>query len=148
SFDHLAALAYDRTALVLETFRRTHGALFDDAFRKYARRFRHAHPTPDDFIATMAESLGPTAEQTLRSALFERGYVNYRISELQSHPAPDGGGYVNRVVLVRQGDLVLPTRVEIRQAQRPVRRESWDTSKPVEILEFTSQTAVDSVCID
>jgi hypothetical protein len=148
TFDHLAALAYDRAALLLETFRHTHGAGFDQAFREYAHRFRHAHPTPEDFIDTIAETLGDTAEQTLRSALFERGHVNYRVSDLESRLAPDGGGYVNRVVLARQGNLVFPTYVEIREVFRPVRQIAWDTSKPVEVLEFNSQTLVDYVCVD
>lgn len=151
SFAHLAALAYDRAALLLETFHRAHGEPFDRAFRTYARRFRYAHPTPSDFLATLGEALGPQAQELMRIGLFERGSVNYRIAEFQSQRLPGETGYQNRAVVIRHGELAFPTEVEFRERSSDggaVRREWWDNTTSTKVFEFTSNAPLESVCID
>lgn len=147
SFNHLAALAYDRTAQLLETFRRVHGDEFDGVFREYVRRFRGQHPTPDDFLAVVGTTLGQAAQTTLHAGLTNRGHVNYRIAELQSRQKPTGG-YENRVVAIREGALSFPVTIEVRDVLGGVRRETWDGSQEVNTFEFESVAAVDSVCVD
>lgn len=147
SFNHLAALAYDRTALLLETFRRVYGGRFDASLREYVRRHRGKHPTPDDFLAVVGSALGQAAQTTLHAGLTDRGYVNYRVAELQSRQQPTGG-YENRVVAVREGALNFPVAIEVRDALGRVRRETWDDAREVYVFEFESDAAMGSACID
>lgn len=153
SFAHLASLAYDRAALLLETFHRTQGEPFDVAFRTYARRFRFLHPTPDDFLATLGEHLGPDAQQLMRLGLFERGWVNYRVAEVQSQRLSGTNSYQHRAVVVRQGDLAFPAEVEFRHRSTSpggstARRERWDAATATHVFKFTSDAPLESVCID
>lgn len=147
SFNHLAALAYDRTALLLETFRRVYGAAFDTSLREYVGRFRGKHPTPDDFLDAVGAKLGEAAQTALHVGLTHRGHVNYRITELQSRQKPTGG-YENRVVAIREGGLSFPVTIEMREVGGVVRRETWDNTQKVNILEFESPGPMASACID
>lgn len=148
SFTHLAALAYDRTALLLETFSNVYGAPFDNAFKHYARRYRGAHPSPAELITTLSEELGPDTAENLRRGLFARGHVNFAVTDLEYRRASRGKGYVNRVLLTRQGDLAFPVGVDIFERDRPPRRETWSGETTTKVLEFESDEPIEAVCLD
>ncbi len=112
-----ARLVYSRTAAVMETLARVYG---DDAVGAalglYARRFRFKHPGPEQFFATFEEALGHQVATTLRTALFDKGWVDYAIDDVE-----------DRSVLVRRrGTLSFPVDVELVSSDGSSRRESWD----------------------
>lgn len=148
SYSHLAALAYDRAGLLLESCSRVYGERFDRAIGVYARKFRQAHPTPSDFLAVVDDQVGESAARNLRVGLTERGSVNFVAFDLQSRRSTDGDGYANRVLLSRHGRLELPVTVDIFEAGRPPRREVWDGTGNTKILDFKTATPADAVCLD
>ncbi len=131
------SLVYSRTYAIFETVRRAYGRqAFDETLGIYTRRFRFRHPTPGDLLSTFRESLGAKAETTLRTALFDRGWVDYSVASIGSEPATSAagifdvagkrdilpstrdpsGGWVGSVLVVRRGTLNVPTEVELISA--------------------------------
>ena len=87
------ALVYARTATVLETLSGAYGdAALKRALGRYTRRYRFEHPTLEQFTDVMREVLGEGAHQALRSALFERGWVDYLVTNAVSKPDDGAAG--------------------------------------------------------
>jgi hypothetical protein len=142
------ALVYSRTATILETIGRAYGkAKLDRALGVYTRRFRFKHPTPNDLIATIREEIGLGAAENLRAALFDKGWVDYAITQMSSHPsrspagmfdregkretiAPDRSTSPNRwdgwVLVTRRGTLAFPVQIELVAVDGTKTRVSWD----------------------
>jgi hypothetical protein len=139
------ALVYSRTASVIETLARVYGRdAVDRALARYTRRFRFEHPGPDDFIGVFGEVLGADVASTLRSALFDRGWVDYAVDRVRSERAQspagtfdrdgkretvtreDQGGWDGSVLVRRRGTLVFPVDVELELEDGTTRREHWD----------------------
>ena len=111
-----AGLVYAKTAVLLTTIARVWGqARLDGALGSYARRFRFAHPGPEDFLGVMRAELGDPVAELLRAALFERGWVDYQVAEVG--PA---------VIVRRLGTLVVPVEIELEAADGTRRRVAWD----------------------
>ena len=112
-----ARLVYSRTAAVVETLARVYG---DDAVGKalglYARRFRFKHPGPEQLLAVFEETLGHHVATTLHAALFDKGWVDYAIDDVE-----DGS-----VLVRRRGTLSFPVDVELISSDGSSRREPWD----------------------
>lgn len=143
------ALVYSRTATILETLSRVYGReAFARAMGVYARRFRFKHPTPEDFIGTMAQELGgidKNVGDTLRTALFEKGWVDYAITSTSSRVAhapwgmfdrdgkretvskgSEDADYTGWVLVVRRGTLSFPVDVELVAEDGTRSRVPWD----------------------
>jgi hypothetical protein len=112
-----ARLVYSRTAAVMETLGRVYGDhAVGAALGTYTRRFRFEHPGPEQFLSVFDEMLGRRVASTLRAALFEKGWVDYAIDDVQ-----------DRSVLVRRrGTLSFPVDVELVSTDGATRRELWD----------------------
>jgi hypothetical protein len=120
-------LVYGRTAAVLATLAGVYG---DDgvarALGRYARRFRFEHPRPSDLVDAFAEVLGEGAAAVLRSALFDKGWVDYAVDGAWSErDRSSGGEWQGCVVVRRRGTLVLPVDVELLLADGTTHRERW-----------------------
>jgi hypothetical protein len=145
------ALVYSRTATILETLRRVYGdTLMKRTMGVYARRFRFRHPVPRDLIETFQNEMGAEAGEVLRDALFDKGWVDFKIEALSSHavhaaagifddkdgkrattPADRGssGKYEGWVLVVRRGTLRLPVDVELVTEDRSVKKSfHWEGS--------------------
>jgi hypothetical protein len=139
-------LVYGRTCALLETFRRVYG---DDAMARamgtYTRRWRFKHPTPDDFLAVIAEVLGERAAATLRTGLFDKGWVDYVVTGIEDHEARDPAGIFDRdgkretvaegarrgghegwVLVQRRGTLSFPVDIELTLEDGSTRRVRWE----------------------
>lgn len=140
------ALVYSRTATVLETLRRVFGdAVMQRTLGTYARRFRFTHPTPDDLIATFRAEMGDHAADALRTALFDKGWVDYAILATSSHEAHAAAGIFDRggkretvstekmhgkydgwVLVSRRGTIRLPVEIELVAEDGSRSRVPWD----------------------
>jgi len=130
SFRSLGLLAYLRTATALETLGRCFGRdRLDRALLRYAEKHRFAHPGPAELVAELRDELGEPAARAFERVVFERGRVNFAVRELAAARAPSANersGYVNRLVVHRQGDLELPVEVRLTMQDGTVHLEHWD----------------------
>lgn len=138
------ALVYSRTATILNTFAKVYG---EERVRRavgvYTRRYRYAHPTPDDMIAVFREELSPVVADNLRAAIFDRAWVDYGIGDVVStereplkgvfgDPEKPGAApevdtrYHGRVMVRRRGTLVFPVDIDIVADDGTVKRVQWD----------------------
>lgn len=141
------SLVYARTLSVLETLRRVYGPdLMNRTMGTYARRFRFQHPVPDDLLETIKAGLGATAAEMVRTALFDRGWVDYGVESISSHPERasaglfDVGGkretvpsdketpgkYAGWALIVRRGTLKIPVDIELRADDGTKTTTHWD----------------------
>ncbi len=143
------ALVYSRTASVMETLARVYGrGEVARALALYARRFRFEHPGPDDLLSAFADAMGAPVAATLRTALFDEGWVDFTIGDIElaraetpaglfdrgrggsqgreTRAREDDGAFVGSVLVRRRGTLVLPVEVELVFADGSTRREHWN----------------------
>lgn len=82
SFNSIGALVYARTAIALETIGNVwgHDAL-ERALESYTRRERFRHPGPS-FLEDVRTHLGSDAHDALSAALFDKGWVDYELADL------------------------------------------------------------------
>jgi hypothetical protein len=142
------ALVYSRTAVILETLARVYGKpKMDRALGVYTRRFRFKHPTPDDLLATIRAEIGPEAADNLRVALFDKGWVDYAITQMSSHSSHGAAGIFDRdgkretvtpgavsranrydgwALVVRRGTLKFPVEIELVAEDGTRTRTRWD----------------------
>lgn len=164
------ALVYSRTAAVLETLARTYGKdKMDHAMGVYARRFRFKHPTPEDFLATIRAEIGPGAADNLRLALFEKGWVDYAITQASSHPSRTAAGIFDRdgkretisaasardpsrydgyMLVVRRGTLKLPVEIELTSADGARTRVAWDGQSDALRVPYSGSSPLVSAVVD
>jgi hypothetical protein len=142
SGNEYASLVYMRTASLFETLKRVYGEEpVARALGRYARRFRFQHPVPEDLIAVFQEVMGARVAVTLRTALFERGWVDYVVDGAFSEPAKrwaglfdregkrekvepgdrDEGGFDLSVLVHRRGSLSFPVDVLMTMADGTTR---------------------------
>jgi hypothetical protein len=142
------ALVYGRTATILDTMAGVYGKEeLLGALGRYARRYRFGHPGLPDFVAVVREELGDGAAENLRTALSERGWVDYVASDAttrrRSAPAgifdregkretfPEGSGtsdgaWEGWALVMRHGTLHLPVDIELVSENGAVRRVRWN----------------------
>jgi hypothetical protein len=164
------ALVYSRTATILETLRRVYG---DKAMRRtmgaYARRFRFKHPVPADLIETFKHELGNEAGEILRSALFDKGWIDFRVEAMSSHAVRVAAGIFDRdgkrattpsapvtpgkyegwVLVSRRGTLHVPVDIElVTEGGGPKRIVHWDGTTDSLRIPYSGDSALVAAVID
>lgn len=151
-FESIGGLVYARTATALETLARVYGeAKVNAALGTYARRYRFAHPGLEDLLAAVAEHVGQQAEGNLRSVLLERGWVDYRVSDLGcSPPSAEAhmASYACRALVRRLGDLALPVDVDVILEDGTRYRESHSGRERWWWVRFSGRQRVSAVAVD
>ncbi len=148
-FFELGALAYARPALALETLARTYGrARLEQALRAYARgqRFRHAEPT--DLLEEVTNHVGPDATRTLKQALAQGATLDFRIRWIEHAKSPGRDQVTSRILIERGGALVLPVQILLIDAAGNSDRIVWDSSTPVQWLEYRGTAPIVSAVVD
>ncbi len=164
-----SALVYERTAAILETLRRVYGdAAMDRSLGGYTRTFRFEHPGPEDFLRSFSDGMGSDAAATLRRALFEKGWVDYAVVEVVSHPAAEPRGIFDRagkretvrsaepkpgevegwVLVEHRGTLSFPVDIELTLADGTHPRLSWDGRAATARLPYHGTSALRGAVID
>jgi hypothetical protein len=164
------ALVYSRTAVLLETIARAYGKpKLDRALGVYARRFRFKHPTPNDLIATIRDEIGAGAAENLRTALFEKGWVDYAITQMSSHPSHSAAGMFDRagkretispdqtanpnrydgsVLVMRRGTLRFPVQIELVATDGSRSRVTWDGEADSYRIPYSGSSALRAAIVD
>jgi hypothetical protein len=143
-------LVYGRTSALLATMAAVYG---DDrvalALGRYARRFRFEHPVPSDLIAAFAEVLGDDAATVLRSALFDKGWVDYAVDSAWSERAASSDGtWEGSVVVRRRGTLTLPVDIDLLLADGTTRREHWSGAGDWKRIAWRGPSALRGAVVD
>jgi hypothetical protein len=143
--------SYGKPALVLQTLE---GLLGEETMvqvlRTYARRFRFAHPTTEDFIATVNEVTGRDWRWFFDETFFSSSLCDYAVEvksdpvrtpagwfegkdgKLELTPAAKGEGkgdearFESRVTVLRRGEVRLPVELRVELADGRVVSEAWD----------------------
>jgi hypothetical protein len=163
------SLVYGRTAAILETVARAYGKeKMDRALGVYTRRFRFRHPTPDDFIGTLRTEIGPGAAALVRTALFEKGWVDYAIEQTGSrrtHPPAgmfDRGGkretvaldrtsssaWEGSILVVRRGNLRVPIEIELVAEDGTRTRVPWDGEATSTRIPYSGASPLRAAVVD
>jgi hypothetical protein len=163
------ALVYSRTAAILETMARVYGASkMDRALGTYARRFRFRHPTPSDLEDVVKEEIGPFAAAQLHIALFEKGWIDFAVTQTSSHVAREPAGLFDRggtretvpndkvtkghwqgwVLVTRRGSLEFPVDVELISADGTRTRVTWDGDGESTRIPYSGSSPLRSVIVD
>ncbi len=164
-----SALVYDRTATILETLRRVYGdAAMSASLGAYTRAFRFEHPGPEEFIRSFNDGMGGDAAASLRRALFDKGWVDYAVVEVVSHPASPPRGLFDRdgrretvgvpkepsgevegwVLVERRGTLSFPVDVELTLASGARQRVTWDGRDPSVRIPYRGTSALTAAVVD
>jgi hypothetical protein len=164
------ALVYSRTATLLETMARTYGKpALDRALALYTRRFRFKHPTPQDLVATIRETMGPRAAENAVRALFDKGWVDYAITQMSSYPSHGAAGMFDRdgtretispdrtqnphrydgwALVVRRGTLRFPVDVELIGEDGARSRVRWDGESESYRVPWSGTSALRAAVVD
>jgi hypothetical protein len=144
------------------------GATVGRALGHYARRYRYAHPGPDDLIAVFHETMGERVAETLRTALFDKGWVDYAVDGVWTHEAErvagvldradkretveagasDEGGWDSTVLVRRRGTLSFPVDVEFLFEDGSTHRERWGGDEPWRRFVWHGPSALRTATID
>ena len=146
--------SYGKPALVLQTLE---GLLGEDAMvrvlRTWARRYRFAHPTTEDFVATVNEVTGQDWRWFFEETFFSANLCDYAV-EVGSEPVRTPAGWLegkdgrldpsaptkkdrrgrgdgderfeSRVTVVRHGEVRLPVELQVDLADGRTVTERWD----------------------
>jgi hypothetical protein len=115
--------------------------------RTYARRFRFAHPTTADFVATVNEVTGRDWQWFFDQTFYSSASCDYAV-EVEARPARTPAGWLegkdgklayrpsaaspargaegSRVMIVRHGEVTLPVELRVELDNGRVVNESWD----------------------
>jgi hypothetical protein len=142
-----AKLVYGRTATILGTFARVYGHdVLMRALGRYTRRYRFEHPTLEQFVATFREVLGDGPTKNLKTALFDKGWVDYATANGSSTREEAPAGVFDRAgkretvtpgtlagsvwqgwaLVMRHGTLRFPVDIELWGADGSVQLARWD----------------------
>ncbi|MBI3201526.1 MAG: M1 family metallopeptidase [Myxococcales bacterium] len=167
SFDSIGALVYARTAITLETVGNVwgHDGL-ERAFSRYARRERFRHPGPKGFLEDVRVELGNDAHGSLHTALFDKGWVDYELADLdcvEIGPARgvfgDGAARTTstgdgekqrscRALVRRKGTLRFPVDVELIFADGTRQRRRWQADEDWATFDATGKSEVVAATVD
>jgi hypothetical protein len=144
--------SYGKPALVMQTLE---GLLGEETMvkvlRTYARRHRFAHPTTEDFVATVNEVTGKDWRFFFDQTFFSANLCDYAV-EVESEPvrAPSGWfegrdgrlelravgereegkdaerRFESRVTVLRRGEVLLPVELRVELADGRAVAETWD----------------------
>ncbi len=144
------ALVYSRTAAALRSIGNVYG---EDALRRtigvYARRYRFAHPTPDDFFVAIRDGLGAEAAEALRVALTEPSTVDYVADVVFSEPRTDGKvGQAGYALVRRLGTIRLPVDVLLIAEDGTTKTVRWDAGRAAERIPYEGDAPLVAAVID
>lgn len=152
--------SYAKSALMLLTLERFLGKdLFSKIMREYFRRFQFKHPKTEDFIRTAEEVSGKELDWFFNSFLFSTETIDYKVERIETKKLkkPEGkidmkfkeeGNWNSEVVIVKEGSISFPVKIEILFEDGKKIEELWDGKEKWKKFKYIKPVKVKSVKID
>lgn len=129
--------AYSKPALSLLTLENVLGEeTMLKVMSTFFQRYQFKHPTTEDFRATAVEVSGQDLDWFFDGLVYGSGTVNYVAGALEG----------NAITVERQGELAIPTEIEVTFADGSTQRVSWDGNDAPKMIEFDQ--SVESFIVD
>jgi hypothetical protein len=153
SFDSIGALVYARTAIALETIGNVWGhSALDRAFASYTQNERFGHPGPKSFLEEVRRQVGPDAHAALRAALFDKGWVDYELAELDCvaprQQSTEQKERSCRALVRRKGSLRFPVDIDLIFEGGRTERRRWAGDDDWTTIDVTGQEEVIAAIVD
>lgn len=165
---HYSALVYSRTATLLRSLGGAFGReVVDKALGRFTRAYRFGHPEPRHLLAAFEEVGGPALSEALRVGVFERGWVDFAVTELSSSKRAQASGvfdgprgretiqgsleegrYDGWALIVRRGSLKLPVDIELTFDDGSKKRVRWDGQAPWVRVVTSGEVELRSAVVD
>jgi hypothetical protein len=165
--------AYSKPEIVLRTLENYLGRdTWARVMRTYHERWRFNHPSTNDFLAVVNEVAGQDMGWFLQPAIRGSEILDYEVAGLESTvitaprgmfdgpegkvekaragdvPAEEHASYVNRVVVRRKGEMVMPVEIDLKFQGKPVERVTWDGRDRSKTFEFRGPERIEWANID
>ncbi len=152
--------SYAKSALMLLTLERYLGKeVFSKVMKEYFRRFQFKHPKTEDFIKIVEEVSGRDLDWFFNSFLFSDGTIDYKVERIGTKKLrkPEGkmdmkfreeGNWESEVVVVKEGSLSFPVKIEIIFEDGKKLSEFWDGKGKWKKFKYIRNVKVKSVKID
>ena len=159
--------SYGKPALTLQTLE---GLVGEETMvrilRTFARRYRFAHPSSEDFMEVVAEVTGEDWRWFFEETFFSSGLCDYAVAvetrrrraprgwfegpdgELAPEAPPEdeadtaGPDWTSRVTVMRLGEVRMPVEVRVELADGGTVKELWDGRDRWTRFEYTGAKAV------
>jgi hypothetical protein len=139
SMEAYGVAAYSKPAVVLTTLERVLG---EEQMLKimstFFERYRFKHPTTEDFRATVKEVSGQDVTWFFDGLVYSGDVLNYSVSAVEGQ----------RVSVTRQGDLIIPTEVQVTFADGSGALEAWDGKETQKTFDYPGRPTIESAQID
>lgn len=137
TFESYEVGAYSKPILALLTLENTLGAeTMLDIMHTFFQKYKFTHPTTDDFRQVAEETSGQDLTWFFDGIVHSDEVVNYTVSAVNTHS----------VTVERQGNLVIPTEIEITFRDGSTQIIQWDgqeTKRTWEFPETISEAKID-----
>lgn len=167
--------AYIKTSLMLTTLENHVGReTIDRIFQSYYRNWRFKHPCRNDFIAEVENALGSESIWTrfIRESITKDSVLDYAVAAIANvsveaselgYLGPDGSiltkdeeededespkAFHSRVVVRRNGEMILPVEVLVEFDDGETVRESWDGVSRIKEFEYSRSARVTRASVD
>ncbi len=130
---------YSKPALSLSMLERVLGkTVMLKILASFFERYRFTHPTTEDFRSMAEEISGQDLSWFFDGLVYGKGVLNYTVTAVDR----------NSVTVARQGDLAIPTEVQVKFSDGSTLAEAWDGNKTPMTYSYPDRPAVESVVVD
>ncbi len=125
--------AYAKPALALTTLENILGEeTMLEVMSTFYQRYQFQHPTTDDFRLTAEEVSGQDLDWFFDGLVYGDGALNYSVSAVDEHS----------VTVMRQGELVIPTEVEVTFSNGSAVLEPWGGGGGEQVFTYPDKTVI------
>jgi hypothetical protein len=131
--------AYSKPALSLLTLEGVLGAdLMLRVMSTFFETYRFSHPTTEDFRQTAEQVSGQNLDWFFDGLVYGAETVNYRVEDINGRT----------LTVSRQGQLIVPTEIELTFAGGDSRVVPWDGRETPKIFTFPDDPPIEKAVID
>jgi len=138
------------------------------ALGTYARRYRFRHPGPAELETVFRDEIGPAAGEAFHTAIFDKGWVDFVLTQTSSHIAREPAGLFDRggtretvpndritkgrwqgwALVTRRGTLRFPVEIELISSDGTRTRSTWEGDGDSIRVPYSGSSPLRSVIVD